>query len=215
MGAAQHRAGAVALPQVPREAVRAWAPVLVVGLAVAVLVGGPAGYVAGPAVGCGLRAWRRRPRPASDETHADAALQLPLAADLMAACMAAGASPREVAEAVGCSLEGPLSEALTRVAAELRLGGDPSGCWGRLLPRELGRCMERACTTGVPPVDEVARLAAAHRAERRRAAVVRARRAGVLATAPLGLCFLPAFLLIGVAPVVMGLAEAIFTGGPK
>jgi hypothetical protein len=35
----------------------------------------------------------------------------------------------------------------------------------------------------------------------------------VLATAPLGLCFLPAFLLVGVAPVVMGLAGTILAGG--
>jgi hypothetical protein len=32
------------------------------------------------------------------------------------------------------------------------------------------------------------------------------RRAGVLAAAPLGLCFLPAFVLVGVVPVVTGLA---------
>jgi pilus assembly protein TadC len=30
-------------------------------------------------------------------------------------------------------------------------------------------------------------------------------RAGVLMTAPLGICFLPAFLCLGLAPVVVGL----------
>jgi hypothetical protein len=29
----------------------------------------------------------------------------------------------------------------------------------------------------------------------------------VLITAPLGLCFLPAFLVLGIAPVVIGLAD--------
>ena len=38
------------------------------------------------------------------------------------------------------------------------------------------------------------------------AAEARAQRAGVLIAAPLGLCFLPAFLVLGVAPVVIGLA---------
>ncbi|MCW2777557.1 MAG: hypothetical protein JWN17_1282, partial [Frankiales bacterium] len=52
----------------------------------------------------------------------------------------------------------------------------------------------------------VARLAADARAEARSAAEQRARRAGVLAVAPLGLCFLPAFVLLGVVPVVVGLA---------
>ncbi|NJA60175.1 translation initiation factor IF-2, partial [Streptomyces sp. NEAU-H3] len=39
-----------------------------------------------------------------------------------------------------------------------------------------------------------------------RGATAAARRAGVLVTAPLGLCFLPAFLILGVAPVLLGLA---------
>ena len=38
------------------------------------------------------------------------------------------------------------------------------------------------------------------------AAEARAQRAAVLITGPLGLCFLPAFLVLGIAPVVIGLA---------
>jgi pilus assembly protein TadC len=41
------------------------------------------------------------------------------------------------------------------------------------------------------------------------AAEARAQRAGVLITAPLGLCFLPAFLVLGIAPVVIGLAGEV------
>lgn len=190
-------------------ALRGWAPLAGVGLGVAVLIGGVTGCVAGPAAAYGLHRWRGRARRTIRERPVDDR-RLPLAADLMAACLAAGAGPREAAGAVGSSLGGRLGAALTQVARELRLGGDPSGCWGRFRPRELGRCLERAATTGVPPVEEVARLAAAERARRGRDALSRARRAGVLATAPLGLCFLPAFLLVGVAPVVMGLAEAVF-----
>ena len=40
-------------------------------------------------------------------------------------------------------------------------------------------------------------------------AEARAQRAAVLITAPLGLCFLPAFLVLGVAPVVIGLADDV------
>lgn len=47
------------------------------------------------------------------------------------------------------------------------------------------------------------------RAERVSAAVARAQRAAVLITAPVGLCFLPAFLSVGVAPVVIGLAGGL------
>ncbi|MFV2119458.1 type II secretion protein F, partial [Streptomyces sp. Act-28] len=52
----------------------------------------------------------------------------------------------------------------------------------------------------------VSRLAVGLRADRARAAAARAQRAQVLITAPVGLCFLPAFLAVGVAPVVIGLA---------
>ncbi|MGP3638669.1 type II secretion system F family protein, partial [Streptomyces sp. 24-1644] len=66
---------------------------------------------------------------------------------------------------------------------------------------------------GAPAAEPVARLAQAMRAERSSAAVARAQRAGVLITAPVGLCFLPAFLAIGVAPVVIGLATGLLTVG--
>ncbi|WP_431958771.1 type II secretion system F family protein [Actinacidiphila sp. bgisy160] len=195
--------------------VREWAPVAGVALGAFALVGGIPGAAAGIGAAYAIRRRQRRPRPAGPVDQARAARQLPLAADLMAACVTAGAGPREAAEAVGPSLGGPLGEALTRAAAELRLGGDPAQCWGRLDRlgcRELARCLERATTTGVPPVEEIARLAAGCRAEHARRGAARARRAGVLVTAPLGLCFLPAFLLVGVAPVVMGLAGAILAG---
>ncbi|MEU4091324.1 type II secretion system F family protein [Streptomyces sp. NPDC026673] len=196
-------------------AVREWAPVAGVALGAFALVGGVPGCAAGLGAGYAIRRRLRAPRPAGRADSDRAVRQLPLAADLMAACVTAGAGPREAAEAVGPSLGGPLGEALTRAAAELRLGGDPAECWGRLDRlgcRELARCMERATTTGVPPVEEIARLAAGCRAEHARFGAARARRAGVLITAPLGLCFLPAFLLVGVAPVVMGLAGAILAG---
>ena len=37
----------------------------------------------------------------------------------------------------------------------------------------------------------------------------RAERAGVLVTGPLGLCFLPAFICLGIVPVVVGLASSV------
>ena len=37
-------------------------------------------------------------------------------------------------------------------------------------------------------------------------------RAGVLAAAPLGLCFLPSFVCLGIVPIVVGIARGVFTG---
>ncbi|MBB5939508.1 type II secretion system F family protein [Streptomyces zagrosensis] len=198
-----------------------------------ILLDGWVGYVVGLALACGAWRWWRggeaersegRLRGGGQEAASSgltsseastAAAQLPLAADLLAACLAAGAEPRDAAEAVGSSLGGPVGQRLTRVAAELRLGGDLAEAWGQVgaLPGATGlaRSLERAAVTGAPAVEPVTRFAADCRADRGRAATARARRAGVMATAPLGLCFLPAFLLVGVAPVVIGLADGLLS----
>lgn len=184
----------------------------------AVLVGGTARWPAGTVAALVGWQWqRRRARraahrgtergPEAVERH------LPLVAELLAACLTAGSGPAQAAEAVGRSAGGPLGARLVRAAAELRLGGEPAEVWGSFaaLPgcEGLARCMERAGTAGVPPVQAVARLAAECRERRSRAAAARARRAAVQVTGPLGLCFLPAFLAVGVAPVVLGLARSL------
>ncbi|MFD7510220.1 type II secretion system F family protein, partial [Streptomyces sp. NPDC059853] len=117
------------------------------------------------------------------------------------------------AGAVGGSLGGPLGDGLRRAATELRLGGEPAAVWKRFgqLPGAAGlaRRLELAGASGAPAVAAVAAEAAECRGRRRRVAQSTARRAAVLVTGPLGLCFLPAFLLIGVAPVVIGLAKEL------
>ncbi|MCX4787628.1 type II secretion system F family protein [Streptomyces sp. NBC_01221] len=186
-----------------------------------VLVGGLLGCAAGLAGAYIARRWQRArhsgEQGAGASGMAEAARQLPLAADLLAACISAGAGPREAAEAVGDSLGGPVGVCLARTAAEIRLGGEPAVAWGRFgeIPGAgaLSRCLDRAGSTGAPAAEPVARLAEAMRAERASAAVARAQRAGVLITAPVGLCFLPAFLAVGVAPVVIGLATGLLHSG--
>ncbi len=196
-------------------AVRERAGPAVIAGAVAILVGGVTGGVLGLAVAYGAGRWRRRTQAQAVRQAAENGLRAALApaADLLAACLAAGAGPRESAEAVGRSLGGTVGEQLWRVAAELRLGSDPATAWRRFgaLPgaRGLARCMERAGISGVPAVEGVSRIAAELRAQETRSAAERARRAGVLVTMPLAACFLPAFLTLGVVPVLVGLATAL------
>jgi pilus assembly protein TadC len=184
-----------------------------------VLIGGAGGVLVGLAAGFGVRRWRQRRdvEPIEEYDATRAARQLPLAADLVAACIAAGASPVAAAQAVGEALGGPVGERLARGAAEVRLGGEPVDAWRRLaaIPgaRALARLLERAGESGVPAAAPVGRLAADARAEWGRAATARARRAAVMVTAPVGLCFLPAFLAIGVLPVVIGLAGGLLRAG--
>ncbi|WP_405937529.1 type II secretion system F family protein [Streptomyces sp. NBC_00726] len=200
--------------------VRRWVVLSAVVLAGWFLVGGLVGWAVGLASAWGARRWQRQRLghasrlAAETKTRAtEAARQLPMAADLLAACLSAGAGPVEAAEAVGESLDGPVGDQLARTAAEIRLGGDPVVAWGRFggIPgaAALAGCLDRAGSTGAPAAEPVARIAEALRAERARAAVARAQRAAVMVTAPVGLCFLPAFLAVGVAPVVIGLAGGL------
>lgn len=219
LGVERARRAPLAAPRWVGGLLREWGVVAAIGLGVAVVVGGVLGGLAGFLAGCGSRRWLRGREGAADGSMAVGGpeeAQMPLCADLMAACLTAGATPGEAAGAVGRCLGGSLGVALIRAEAELRLGGDPVECWDRFgrLPaaRGMGRCLARASTTGSAPVAEMSRLAADYRAAQGRSALARARRAAVLATAPLGVCFLPAFLLVGVAPVVMGLAGAVLGG---
>jgi hypothetical protein len=202
---------------------RRWACVLVAGCAVWSLVGGAGGAACGLAVALLVLRWlradaARRPRggldalwgPRSSRREGGTPADLPLAADLLAACVAAGAGPVEAAEAVGGSLDGPVGERLRHVAAEIRLGAEPERAWALFgeLPGAAGLAglLQRATVSGAPVAAPALALAADCRARGARTATAKARRAGVLVTAPLGLCFLPAFLILGVAPVLLGLA---------
>ncbi|MET9117175.1 type II secretion system F family protein [Streptomyces longwoodensis] len=200
---------------------RRWLPEAgVVGIGWA-LVGGATGVVVGLGGAAALWRWRRRQEASGAaqeaEHQAEAARQLPLAADLLAACIAAGAGPVAAAAAVGEALGGPVGEGLARGAAEVRLGGEPADAWRRLASAPgaapLAALLERADVSGLPAAGPVARLAADARAEWVRAATARARRAAVVVTAPVGLCFLPAFIAVGVLPVVIGLAGGVLGGG--
>ncbi|MFE0435178.1 type II secretion system F family protein [Streptomyces nigra] len=210
-----------------RRVMRRWAPVAGVGAAGWALVGGVAGLLVGVAGAVGLWWWRRRQDAGAGAGAAGAGMdavdggevarRLPLAADLLAACIAAGVSPVIAAQAVGEALGGPVGDALARGAAECRLGGEPHDAWRRLasMPGAAGlaRLLERAGVSGLPAAGPVARLAAEARADWTRASTERARRAAVMVTAPVGLCFLPAFIAVGVAPVVIGLAGGVLGGG--
>ncbi|MGV4985333.1 type II secretion system F family protein [Streptomyces sp. NRAIS4] len=201
------------------RAVRRWLPPAGVVCGAWVLVGGVAGALLGLGAGALLWRWRSRRIAADREDPVDtatAARQLPLAADLLAACIAAGAGPVVAAQAVGEALGGPVGEALARGAAEVRLGGEPADAWRRLaaLPGAgaLARLLERADESGLPAAAPATRLASDARAQWARTATARARRAAVLISAPVGLCFLPAFVAVGVLPVVIGLAGGVMRG---
>ncbi|WP_035847610.1 type II secretion system F family protein [Kitasatospora azatica] len=190
---------------------------LLLGVVIAASVPGAVGLLTGVLATVALHRClplvrtRRAERAAREQTLLLA--QLPLTADLLAACLGSSASPAQAAEAVARTIGGPMEARLTAVSAELALGAPPVSCWERLgedcpALAPLARCLVRTTVSGAPPAAPLAGLAVAQRAAAGRAAHARVRRAGVLATAPLGLCFLPAFVLIGIVPVVVGLASS-------
>jgi Flp pilus assembly protein TadB len=183
------------------------------GVVVAVLVGGVAGLVVGAFAGGVLGRWLRRIEKRPDAERAAAARrELPLAADLLAGCLAGGAPPSRAVVAVAAALGPPLSVVLGPVAGQLSLGTDPSVAWASAVAqpglgevvRPLARVVGRS-GTGARAAPALHRLACELREQAGAEASVRAQAVGVRAAGPLGLCFLPAFVLLGVVPSAVGL----------
>ncbi|WP_412738847.1 type II secretion system F family protein [Krasilnikovia sp. MM14-A1259] len=178
------------------------------GLGAAGLVGSRWGLPLGVVLGVVVDQFLRRRQPAAVRAARSRAVSdLPLCADLLAAALRAGAPADRAAEAVAAALGGPLGERLACTARSLRLGADPPEAWAHLSDvagaQRLISAAIRTSSSGGALAGALVRLADDLRADRATAAEASARRAGVLIVLPLGLCFLPAFVLAGLVPVVV------------
>lgn len=131
--------------------------------------------------------------------------------DLLDVAIAAGASLPRALGAVGDVAGGGDGQALARASSALVMGADWRAAWqgspGRLAPVVDG--LAPTWVTGAAPGPAL-RAAADHlRRERRTAAREAAGRLGVHLVLPLGLCFLPAFVLIGLVPVMLSLGAGL------
>ncbi|MFG3297679.1 type II secretion system F family protein [Micromonospora chersina] len=178
------------------------------GVAALVVVGGWAGVLVGALAGMAADRLLRRiePRAVRDRRLREAA-DLPLAADLLAAALRAGAPVDRSVLAVADALGGPLADRLGRVGRTLELGGTAAEAWEHLGPvpgaERLVTGAIRSSSSGAALAGALTRLADDLRSDRSTAAEAAARRAGVLIVLPLGLCFLPAFILAGLVPVIV------------
>lgn len=170
----------------------------------------------GAAMGSVLWLFRQRGAAAARRQAEAVAAELPSAADLLAACLRSGAPPADAMQAVAEASVGPLADRLGQVAGALRLAADPAGAWGPLANGDplapLARAFIRSDATGAPIAETVTAVADDQRRNARWAAEAAARRAGVLAVGPLALCFLPAFVLTGVVPVIVAVAGDVLDG---
>lgn len=177
------------------------------GAAPVLLLGGVVGVVGGVLVaGVVFRVLARR-KPAWLSRHEErVARDLPRVIDLLAVTLSAGTDPLSALAAVTAAVDGPVVGELQVALHALELGRDPVRVWRETAERPglapLGRAMTRAVESGASVSDALHRLADDLHAAARLEAESRARTVGVRAAAPLGLCLLPAFVLVGVVPLV-------------
>ena len=76
----------------------------------------------------------------------------------------------------------------------------------------LGRAVQRSSETGASVAEALARLSAELRHGRRAQREALARSVEVKASVPLGLCLLPAFVLIGIVPMIAAAFSLTFVG---
>ncbi len=130
----------------------------------------------------------------------------PQALDLLASCLAAGLPVRSALRAVVEVIDGPLADDLGQVLRLTELGRDDVSAW-RTLARhdQLGPAaldLARSVETGALLVESLLVHAEVAREERRGQVEEAARRVGVRSVLPLMVCFIPAFLLLGIVPTV-------------
>jgi hypothetical protein len=151
--------------------------------------------------------------------------------DLFAAALGSGLLPADAALTVAAAFEerGPetgtgraavlktpaavLASRFRAAGDELRAGTDPELAWRALTVDEataaVGAAALRSSRTGAPAALAVAKAAQAGRITAQHAMQAQVRACAVRAAAPLALCFLPAFILIGVLPTAVGLLDTL------
>ena len=201
-------------PTVSRRAVPGWAPPLLLFLGSAIAIGGPVGVVMGLLLGALARALI--PRFESAAVRRDRLArerQLPLFIDLVAGCLSAGIATDDALLAAAKAVGEPLYAIVQTAVTSVRWGADPVATWRSVEAidglHEVAGALIRSVESGAPLAELLPQLAKDARDARRTRVEARTRTAGVRLMAPLGLMFLPAFVLLGVVPVVASWASLL------
>lgn len=131
--------------------------------------------------------------------------------DLLALTLRGGVGVVEAMEAVADRVGGLLGMHLRTVAAASRWGVDDARAWASVPSawQPVARALRMAATAGVPPADVLLRAAEQIRRSEQQRLEVATATLGVRIVLPLGLAFLPAFVLTTVVPVVLALARHV------
>ncbi|WP_284975570.1 type II secretion system F family protein [Arthrobacter sp. efr-133-TYG-104] len=130
--------------------------------------------------------------------------------ELVASMLDAGAGIGRALELVAKCASPPVSRSLRPVVAALAIGADWETAWRTPTQPtpEVSRLKDAlafAALTGAPSASLLYAQAARERREQFRAAEKRAAALGVKLVVPLGLCSLPAFICLGIVPVLIAM----------
>ena len=155
------------------------------------------------------------PKQPRDRPNAVSPLDIAADIELFAACatagLAIGPTMAAVADAAGPTTAGDWLAA----RALLAVGAPLPDVWRGLAELrgldELARTARHSGQSGAAIAVGCERVAARLREDAEDRAIGAAERAGVLIALPLTLCFLPAFMLLGLAPMVLSLGSQLFS----
>jgi len=136
-----------------------------------------------------------------------AGVSVPVIMELLAAALSVGVSVPRALAATGNAIGGSAGLELARVARRLELGAGWRQAWGPA-PANVGiisDALRPAWEDGAAATESLRVAGEAARRAQQDAARVAAGRLGVRLVLPLGLCLLPAFVLIGLVPMLLSL----------
>ncbi len=182
------------------------------------VVAGPIGLAGAGGTALVLRQRRRARHVAAERRRIEAAL--PDAVELLVVCVHAGRSPTQAITEV--SERGPpaVRPGFEAVVRRLHRGDGLADALVQLplvlgpAARELAAIVATAEREGLPMAPMLDRLAADARAARRRQGEAAARRLPVQLAFPLVTCVLPSFVLVALAPAVLGALSTLRANAP-
>ena len=144
-----------------------------------------------------------------DQTSNVPPVDTALVLELLAAQLRAGLAPLA---ALGTLAEALNSRPLHTVCQRLQMGSGWGSAWSGSAAGTFGELRDAlapAYTGGAPSTALLLSLADAHRLSERRAAERAAGRLSVALVVPLGLCSLPAFICLGIVPILISLLPTL------
>ena len=191
---------------------------MIIGCFGGALIGWTFGGALGAFLGAGgawwvVREWNGREQRSDRERIEHSARDVPIMIDLLAAALASGATVRDSIVVVREALdESPLADVLGHVISMVDLGADAREAWRPWVDDpalgRLAQAITRTQDSGAALVQVLDETSLELRRLHQRTVQIAARSAGVKSVIPLAVCFLPAFFLLGVVPIVASLFDS-------